>query len=44
MTADDDTRARMDGDYRSPLPSGPDADLPIPAWDPPLTPSPTGEG
>lgn len=44
MSADEDTRARMDGDYRPPLLSGPVADLPIPAWDPPQTPAPDDAG
>lgn len=42
MTADDATRARMDGRYTPPVVSEPTAVLPIPAWDPPQTPSADG--
>lgn len=44
MSPDEATRARMDGDYMPPIRSEPTQALPVPAWDPPQTPSPTGEG
>lgn len=44
MTDDEATAARMDGDYTAPILTGPRATAPIPDWNPPQTPSPTGEG
>jgi hypothetical protein len=37
VTDDEATRNRMDGDYSTPILSGPNEDQPIPDWNPPQT-------